>query len=191
MNSIYSSKPWLTQYRSQAELPVPDWSLIDAFERSARKSPDAPAIYYFDETISFAALDDLACRFAALLAQWGVGKGDRVAVSLQNDPQFAIAELGAWKRGAILVPLNPMFKEKEVGYHLTDSGAKVWVVLDSGYAEVAMASGVEHVITAVGLMGLLTRQSPDADLRIAVGPEDIGFLVYTPRTTGPAKGAKI
>src|SRR6266702_5756804 len=144
MNSPYSSKPWLTQYRSPAELTVPEWSMIDAFERSARQSPDAPAIYHFDDTISFAALDDLAARFAALLAQWGIGKGDRVAVSLQNDPPFAIVELGAWKRGAILVPLNPMFKEKEVAYHLTDSGARVWVVLDYTYAEFARASGVER-----------------------------------------------
>src|SRR5260370_42269634 len=112
MNSIYLSKPWVTQYRSQAELPIPDWSMIEAFERSARRAPDAPAIYHFDETISFGRLDDLAGRFAALLGKWGIGKGDRVAVSLQNDPEFAIAELGAWKRGAILVPLNPMFKER-------------------------------------------------------------------------------
>src|SRR5438045_2159833 len=145
MNSIYSSKPWLTQYKSPTDLPVPDWSMIDAFERSVRQSPNVPAIYHFDDTISFAQLDDLAGRFAALLAKWGIGKGDRVAVSLQNDPEFAVAELGAWKRGAILVPLNPMFKEKEVAYHLADSGARVWVVLDCAYAELAAASGVERV----------------------------------------------
>jgi long-chain acyl-CoA synthetase len=191
MNSIYSSKPWVTQYRSQAELPVPDGSMIDAFERSVRQAPDAPAIYHFDETISFQALNDLACRCAELLAAWGIGKGDRVAVSLQNDPEFEIVQLGAWKRGAIFVPLNPMFKEKEVAYHLTDSGAKVWVVMDSRYSELALASGVERVITADELMGLLPGQVPDADTRVAAGPEDIAFLVYTSGTTGPAKGAKI
>src|SRR4051794_39834597 len=137
MNSIYSSKPWLTQYRSPAVLPVPDWSMIDAFERSVREAPNAPAIHYFDDTISFAQLDDLAGRFSALLASWGIGQGDRVAVSLQNDPEFAIAELGTWKRGAILVPLNPMFKQKEAAYHLADSGARVWIVLDMTYADVA------------------------------------------------------
>src|SRR5438093_9586333 len=97
----------------------------------------------------------MAGRFAALLAEWGVGKGDRVAVSLQNDPPFAIVELGAWKRGAILVPLNPMFKEKEVAYHLTDSSAKVWVVADSGYAELARRLGVERVIHTAELTDLL------------------------------------
>jgi long-chain acyl-CoA synthetase len=192
MNSIYSSKPWVvTQYRSQAELPIPDWSMIEAFERSARSAPDAPAIYHFDETISFGRLDDLAGRFAALLGKWGIGKGDRVAVSLQNDPEFAIAELGAWKCGAILVPLNPMFKEKEVAYHLADSGARMWVVLDSAYAELAPASGVERVITARDLMDAVAAESPGSVARVAVAAEDIAFLVYTSGTTGPAKGAKI
>src|SRR5436190_20334551 len=173
MNSIYSSKPWLTQYKTPAKLPVPDWSMIDAFERSVREAPDKPAIYHFDDTISFARLDDLAGRFAAVLAAWGVGKGDRVAVSLQNDPEFAVAELGAWKRGAILVPLNPMFKENEVAYHLTDSGARVWVVLDTTYAELARAAEVEYVITASELMDALAAQPPDNSARVAVGPEDI------------------
>src|SRR5436190_22738874 len=191
MNSIYSSKPWLTQYKTPAKLPVPDWSMIDAFERSVREAPDKPAIYHFDDTISFARLDDLAGRFAALLAASGVGKGDRVAVSLQNDPEFAIAEWGAWKRGAILVPLNPMFKEKEVAYHLADSGARVWVVLDSAYAELAPASGVERVITARDLMDAVAAESPGAVARVAVAADDIAFLVYTSGTTGHAKGAKI
>src|SRR5262245_4584503 len=187
MKSAYSSKPWLTQYRSPAELPVPNWSMIDAFERCARESPDAPAIYHFDETISLAGLDDRAVRCAALLARWGVGKGDRVAISLQNDPEFAVVELGAWKRGAILVPLNPMFKEKEIAYHLADSGARVWIVLDSDYAKLAPASAVERVITAADLRDLLDRESPAADVRIAVTPEDIAFLVYTSGTTGSPK----
>src|ERR1700730_11871679 len=155
MNSLYSSKPWVTKYRSSGELPIPAWSMIDAFERSAANSPGAPAIYHFDEIISFGELDNLASRCAALLASWGIGKGDRVAVSLQNDPEFAIVQLGAWKRGAILVPLNPMFKEREIAYHLADSGARVWIVLDADYADLALASGVERVVTARDMMSEL------------------------------------
>jgi long-chain acyl-CoA synthetase len=85
--------------------------MIDAFERSAGHAPNSPAIYHFDRIITFGELDNSASRFAALLENWGIGKGDRVAVSLQNDPEFAVVQLGTWKRGAILVPLNPMFKE--------------------------------------------------------------------------------
>src|SRR5258705_12807186 len=146
MNSIYSSKPWLTQYKTPAKLPVPDWSMIDAFERSVREAPDKSAIYHFDDTISFARLDDLAGRFAALLGAWGIGKGDRVAVSLQNDPEFAIAELGAWKRGAILVPLNQRFKEKEVGSHLAESAPRAWVAPACTSPQLADAPGSDSVL---------------------------------------------
>src|SRR5579872_1365483 len=148
MNSVYFSKPWLSKYRSSGELPIPGWSMIDAFERTVKLAPDAPAIYHFEEIISFGELDKLADSFAALLAAWGIGKGDRVAISLQNDPEFAIVQLGTWKRGAILVPLNPMFKEKEIVYHLSDSGSRVWIVLDTAYAGQALASGVERVAAA-------------------------------------------
>ena len=164
--------------------------MIEAFERTARRSPESPAIYHFDHTISFGELDDRASRFAALLRHWGVKKGDRVAVSLQNDPEFAVAQLGSWKMGAILVPLNPMFKEKEIAYHLADSGSKIWIALDTAYAEAARGAGVEQVVAAAELEGLLASREPDSG-RVAVSPEDIAFLVYTSGTTGPPKGAMI
>jgi long-chain acyl-CoA synthetase len=164
--------------------------MIDAFERSVLRAPNSPAIYHFDDTISFGKLDGQATRFAALLESCGVGKGDRVAVSLQNDPEFAIAQLGSWKRGAIMVPLNTMFKEKEISYHLADSGAKIWVTLNPVYTDLALAAGVERVIDAASLTSLLAAQKP-ACARADVSPEDIALLVYTSGTTGPPKGAMI
>ncbi|CAB3394020.1 long-chain-fatty-acid--CoA ligase [Kyrpidia spormannii] len=134
-----------------AELPLPEISMIDVFEESAKRVGNRPAVHYFDQTLTYAQLDDLADRFATLLAGWGVDKGDRVAVYVQNNPQFLIAQYGAWKRGAAVVPLNPMFKEKEVEYHLQDSGAKVMVALDSLYAahaeKVIGRTDVQQVIT--------------------------------------------
>ena len=165
--------------------------MIDAFERTAGSAPNASAIYHFDRIISFGELDNLANRFAALLGSWGIGKGDRVAASLQNDPEFAVVQLGTWKRGAILVPLNPMFKEREIAYHLADSGASVWIVLDTDHVEQARASGVERVVTARDMMPQLASLQPGPGLRVDVGPEDIALLVYTSGTTGPAKGAII
>jgi long-chain acyl-CoA synthetase len=84
-----------------------------------------------------------------------------------------------------------MFKEKEIAYHLADSGARVWIVLSSEYAEQALASGVERVVTAGDMMAQLARIQPGAGLRADVGPADIALLVYTSGTTGPAKGAII
>jgi len=169
MASVYAHKPWLKHYPAfvPSELPLPQKSMIDLFEESVRRAGEAPAVHYFYETISYRRLNDLADRFATLLARWGVGPGDRVALYLQNNPQFLIAQYGAWKRGAIVVPLNPMFKEKEVRYHLQDSGAKVLVALDSLYAahaeKVIGETAVEQVVTTHetdGLSGDRWRQIP-------------------------------
>ncbi len=187
----YAQKPWLAHYQVDAEIPAPFASLIDVFEETARRIPEAPAIHYFDRTISFQRLNELAARFSALLAALGIQKADRVALSIQNDPQFAVVQLGAWKRGAIVVPLNPMFKEKELRFHLEDSGARVWVCLDSLRQDLP----VEHVIATaledVEMMRLLEPFAPEAQARVPIGPEDIAYLVYTSGTTGNPKGAVI
>ena len=151
MSSIYESKPWLEMYADYVpkELPLPEKSMVDLFEESVERAPDVDAIRYFDETISYSELNDLAGRFAALLASRGVEKGDRVAAYVQNNPQFLVAQYGAWKRGAIFVPVNPMLKEKELDYQLNDSGTKMLVCLESLYESVAKevipGTSVEHV----------------------------------------------
>src|SRR3712207_4785041 len=83
---VYESKPWLDKYADYVpkELPLPQKSMIDLFEDSAQRVPDVDAIRYFDQTISYSELDDLANRFATLLASRGIQKGDRVAVYTQS-----------------------------------------------------------------------------------------------------------
>ena len=179
---IYASKPWLKLYQVPHMLPEDPATIIGGFEKSVARIPGRPAIYYFDKIVTFAELDEMATRFAARLAQWGIGHGDRVALWLQNDPQFAAAQLGAWKRGAIVVPLNPMYKRKELSFHLEDSGARVLVC---GEAPPARA---EHTLTLEEFDAL---PAADCDPRLPVSPGDIAYLVYTSGTTGNPKGAMI
>jgi long-chain acyl-CoA synthetase len=79
---VYENKPWLERYADYVhkELPLPEKSMIDFFEELAKRVPDVDAIRYFDQTISYSELNDLADRFATLLASRGVHKGDRLAI---------------------------------------------------------------------------------------------------------------
>ncbi len=71
---------------------------------------------------------------AGHLAARGLRHGDRVAIMLQNSPHFVLALLGAWKAGATVVPLNPMYRSGEVGHVLKDAGVTALVCSDRAWA---------------------------------------------------------
>ena len=199
MSSVYESKPWLERYADYVpkELPLPTRSMADLFEKSAERAPDRDAVRYFDEKISYAELNDLADSFATLLASWGVEKGDRVAIYTQNNPQFLLVQYGAWKRGAIVVPLNPMLKKKELDYHLNDSGAKVLVCLESLYESVAKGvvpgTAVERVLTTSEL-DFLPEEAAASTTVLAdaerLRPEEAKDLLEVLREITPEPGAR-
>jgi len=98
--------------------------------------PDRIAMSFYGYDITYKELDEAIDRFAAGLAGSGVGKGDRVAVFMQNCPQFVISYFGILRAGGIVVALNPMLKHVELEYELNDSGAETLVALDILYGEV-------------------------------------------------------
>jgi long-chain acyl-CoA synthetase len=139
-------------------------NLLDQWEASVRRAPDAPAVYDFDGTLTFGQLDARAEGFGGWLQAQGVRPGDRVAIQMQNDPEFPIAQYGIWKAGAIAVPMSPMFKEREVAYQLADCGARLMVTREM------VTSAEPHPL----------KREPCHEL---------AYLVYTSGTTGEPKGA--
>jgi long-chain acyl-CoA synthetase len=191
-----NARPWFASYPPGMphELPLPTRSMIDVFETSVARDPEGPAVYYFDEVVSSRRLDDLATRFATLLESWGLTKGDRIALYLQNVPQYLVAMYGAWKRGCIIVPLNPMLKEKELTYHLTDSGARVLVALDSLWEvarDVVGKTKVEHTLLTnqIDFLAAAHRAASfpplaaSKKLRFAEAPDLLDTLAATAPTT--------
>ncbi len=112
------------------DLKLSSATALDLFRASADRRPHNPSVYYFDHEISYREIDQYSNSLAAALLEFGVEKGDRVALILQNIPQFLIGQYATWKLGAIVVPLNPMFKEKELLYYFKDSEAKTLIILD-------------------------------------------------------------
>src|SRR3954451_2769981 len=86
---------------------------------------DHVAVKLDDAVLTYDQLDDAVARTAGLLKAKGVEPGDRVGVMLANVPQFPVAYFGVLRAGAVVVPLNPLLKGREVAHHLTDSGARV------------------------------------------------------------------
>src|ERR1700761_9510765 len=96
------------------------------------------------------AVDADSDALAVALSARGLGRGDRVALFLQNVPQFVIAMLAAWKLGAVVVPVNPMLKERELRYILADSGAKAVISLQDLWNAVGVRA-VEGTEVAVAI----------------------------------------
>ena len=118
--------------------------------RNAERLGDKPALIFYGREISFAELDEASDRFAGWLQGRGLCPGDRVAIYLENCPQFAIAYMGALRAGAINVCLNPMHKAVELEHELRDSGARVLVAADQARDVVAAVRGgspLEVVVT--------------------------------------------
>ena len=137
-----AAAPWLDHYDAgvpETLAPYPDRTLLDDVAEAVAQRPDAPAVLFKGRTISHGELERASDAFAAALAGLGVAKGDRVALLLPNCPQFLICELGAWKAGAILVPLNPIYTTQELEGALARTGAETIVVLTPFYGRVKAA----------------------------------------------------
>lgn len=146
------SRPWLAHYDPDVPATLgeyPQRTLLDYIDDGVRERPDHAALLFKGRAMSLRELDQESTAFANGLAALGVTRGDRVAAMLPNSPQFFIAELGAWKLGAILVPLNPIYNEEELVGPLIDTAPKVVVTLTPFYHAVKAVqarAGVPYVI---------------------------------------------
>lgn len=104
--------------------------LTEYLRHWAKTTPNKPAVRFYGYDLSYAELDDLSDRFAALLIEQDVRPGDRVAVFMPNCPQLHIAFYGILKAAAIHAPVSPMAMPMELSYQLKDSGASVLVCFD-------------------------------------------------------------
>jgi long-chain acyl-CoA synthetase len=143
--------PWIRHYEPgvPAHIDIPDQPLTWLLDRTASRYPDRTALIYFGRRLSYAQLAQGAQRFALALQRLGVHKGECVALALPNLPQYPIAFYGALLAGAVVVPTNPLYTEREMQHQLADSGAHVLVMLDTFYPvvrAVRQQTALEHII---------------------------------------------
>ncbi len=141
-------------------------SLVAMLRASVDRDPDAVAVVEVGgEALTFSQLWSRAARVAGGLRSAGVGRGDRVAIRLPNGLDWVLAFWGTQLAGAVVVPVNTRFKESEVDYVVSDSGAAHVFAPD-----VALPEGEPFVVE---------------DLE----PEELAAIFYTSGTTGFPKGA--
>ena len=145
-------RPWLGLYQSVPPSIEPKARTgLDMFRNTVTAHRDGALVHYFDRSCTAGQLDAWSDALAVALQERGAEPGERIAMYLQNIPQVFIAVLAAWKCGAVIVPCNPMLRERELTKILADSGSRILISQEDLYADVARAAlpatAVQHAIT--------------------------------------------
>ena len=169
-------------------------NLSSLLDEAAADQPDRPALRMDDLVLTYAQWREAAGRMSTLLASAGIEPGDRVGLMLPNVPAFPIAFYGALTAGAVVVPMNPLLKSREVGYYLTDSGARVVLAAQAAAGEAAKGAadaGARAITVATpDLADLLADHAPATE-QPGREDDDDAVILYTSGTTGKPKGAQL
>jgi long-chain acyl-CoA synthetase len=202
-----SERPWLKNYDPllpHTLEPYPDCTLLDILTETVRKRPGHNMIIFKGLHLTAAQVEHYANDCAAALVSLGVAKGDRVATLLPNSPQAIIAQLGAWKAGAIFCPINATYTEWELEHALNECQAETVIVLNPFYEkvkEIQPRTGVKRLIAThiknflppmLSLLFALVKEKKEGyriDLRD--GDFDLADLLHrfaaSPQPAGPVK----
>ncbi|MGW8443542.1 non-ribosomal peptide synthase/polyketide synthase [Paenibacillus sp. S33] len=188
------------------------------FEEQAERTPEAAAVVYESDRLTYAELNERANRLAATLRASGIGRESIVGILAERSVDLLVAVLAVWKAGGAYVPLDPDYPADRVRFMLEDSGAKVLLTQTAlreraeawlGEEELALAAVLylddetsyseERTNAPIG-SGKLTDAVDDGDeSHQNVGtdsfhearPEDLAYVIYTSGTTGKPKGVMI
>ncbi len=154
--STYQKKQWLSGYEQGVpenvkyeEICVPEF-----LERSADRFPDKMALNFQGYSITYRQLKDMADRFATALTEFGIQKGDSVAILLPNLIPCVAAYYAILKIGGIAVMNNPLYSDRELDHQFNDSGSKILVTLDllgNRMIDLRPKTGIKQIIyTSIG-----------------------------------------
>lgn len=176
--------------------------LDQILSKSAENFGEKAAIVWNDKEYSFKDLDSMSNKFAHALLEKGLTKGDRVCIFMQNSPEFIVSHFGIIKAGCITVPLNVMYRKRELVHMVNDSGATVMVTSEGNLPYVLevrndLKSLREIIVTSSnvpeGCLSFyrLLENGVDKPTDVRNADDDVAVICYTSGTTGSAKGAMI
>ena len=133
MQNVAVSRPWLKFYPAgvSTSKSYPNDPLQSFLINSSLKFPSSVALEFEGRKITYKQLNELSNQFANGLISLGMKRGSKIAIILPNTPQFVVCFFGALKIGAIAVPCNPLYRERELEFQLDDSETESVVILNN------------------------------------------------------------
>ena len=169
-------------------------NLAASLARNAADNPDRVAIHLGDQTTSYGELDDQSARVAGLLADRGIAPGTPIGIMLPNVPEFASVYYGILRTGAVVVPMNPLLKAREIAYYLGDSSAPVifaWHITAPEVEIGAKEAGAEAILVDPATFPDILATASPAPQVVDRAAYDTAVVLYTSGTTGHPKGAEL
>ncbi|MCH6190946.1 amino acid adenylation domain-containing protein [Paenibacillus polymyxa] len=165
------------------------------FEEQAERTPEAAAVVYENDRLTYAELNERANRLAATLRANGIGRETIVGILAERSVDLLVAVLAVWKAGGAYVPLDPDYPADRVRFMLEDSGAKV-LLTQTALRERAEAWLGEEELALAAVLYLddeasYSEERANADSFHEARPEDLAYVIYTSGTTGKPKGVMI
>lgn len=169
-------------------------NLATMLAESAWAEGNRVAIRQDEIILTYAELNDTSARVASLLQAKGVRAGDRVALVMPNVTYFPIAYYGILRAGAVVVPMNPLLKAREIAFTLRDSGSRIVLAFPlcaDAVAKAAAEVGVDCLVTNPMTFDTLVRATEPMPEAVDRAENDTAVILYTSGTTGTPKGAEL
>ncbi|QTL38237.1 amino acid adenylation domain-containing protein [Xenorhabdus budapestensis] len=174
---------------NRTETPYPAALCIHQwFEQQAEKTPEAIALEYQGQTLSYVELNARANRLAHQLIELGVGPEQRVAICVTRSPAMVISLLAVLKAGGAYVPLDITYPAERLAYILSDSAPSVILADDPGQSTLSdeMLAGLTVLDLTVPLV------QPDSNPQVStLTPQHLAYVIYTSGSTGTPKGVMV
>ena len=166
--------------------PYPSTFVHHLIAEQARRAPDAVALVFEGETVTYADLDRRANQLANHLRKLGVGPESRVGVLLERSTELLVAVLGVMKAGGAYVPLDPSYPRERLAYMAEDSRADV-LVAQARFAELVPDHRGSIVRIDEGWSAIEAESGVDPSIELTA--ESLAYVIYTSGSTGRPKGA--
>jgi amino acid adenylation domain-containing protein len=172
---------------NQTEAPIPDVLAHQLIEAQAARTPDAVAVQFGSEQLTYRELDERANKVAQYLVKLGVGPDVLVGLCLGRSLDLAVAVLGVLKAGGAYVPIDPSYPMDRIAWMLEDSAVPV-VLTHEKIADELPAAAMMVRLDADGF--LIEAESAERP-PCAATPDNLAYVIYTSGSTGKPKGVMI
>ena len=154
--SDYQSKPWLSSYENGVpeKIEYDETCITEFLGKTAKEFPDIMALLFQGYKMTFRELDEMVDNFAAVLYDFGIKKGDSVAILLPNLITCVVSYYAVLKLGGIVVMNNPLYSDRELEHQFNDSNSKLLITLDllgNRMIDLRPKTGIKQIIiTTIG-----------------------------------------